>query len=162
MNIFMGIIYKIEEYLIAILIAIMIIINFGNVISRYLLNASWSFSEEILLILFIWVVMLASATAFKRFEHLGLPILLDYVPRSFKKVLIIFSGIMSVLLVVAVIISGIYMVYNQVIFNQTTSVLSLPEWLAGISIPICSLFIILRIIQSTITQLSEIKEGVQK
>ncbi len=150
---------KLEEYLVAFFLAIMAIINFGNVISRYFLKASWSFTGEILIILFVWVVMLAAAIGYKRSEHLGLPLILDLVPAVLKKSLIVFSGLMSIILMVALGISGYNMVSQQIEFNQTTSVLLLPEWFAGISVPIGSLLVIIRVIQSTLNQLASLREG---
>lgn len=150
---------KLEEYLVAFFLAMMAIINFGNVISRYLLKASWSFTGEILIILFVWVVMLAAAIGYKRSEHLGLPLILDLVPFTLKKLFIIFSGLMTITLMVALAISGYSMVSQQIEFNQTTSVLLLPEWIAGISVPVGSLLVIIRVIQSTLHQLATLREG---
>jgi len=144
---------KMEEYLVALCLAIMIVLNFGNVLSRYVFKSSWSFTEEMQLILFIWVIMLASAIAYKRLEHLGLPLILDVVPKTIKKSLIIFAGLVSVFLIALLFISGVEMITEQIKFQQTTSVLGLPEWVAGISIPLGSIFIVIRVVQSTIHQL---------
>jgi len=155
----LRLINNLEEYLVAIFLGAMTILNFGNVLSRYLLKASWSFTGEILIILFVWTIMLAAAIAYKRSEHLGFPLILDLVPLGFKKVLIVFSALMSILLMIALAISGYQMVSQQVEFKQTTSVLLLPEWIAGCSIPVGALFILVRIIQSTVYQLSTLKDG---
>src|SRR5699024_12464027 len=88
-----------EEYVVSLFLTIMIVLNFGNVLSRYVFKSSWSFTEEMQLILFIWVIMLASAIAYKRLEHLGLPLILDVVPKTIKKSLIIFAGLVFVFLI---------------------------------------------------------------
>lgn len=153
---------RFEEYLVALCLGGMALLNFGNVISRYILKASWSFTGEILIILFVWSIMLGTAIAYKRSEHLGLPIILDIVPMKFKKIIIIFTGMMSATLMIVLAISGYEMVMQQIEFKQTTAVLQLPEWIAGISIPFGSLIILFRVIQSTVLEISKLKEADNK
>lgn len=144
---------KIEEYLLALVFAAMVILNFGNVVSRYLSNASWSFTGEVLIILFIWMAFLAAAVAYKRNDHLGLPLLVDRAPSKLRAVLIGFSGLASVVLLGFVAFSGYEMVAQQIEFDQRTSVLALPEWVAGVSIPASAVLIVFRVVTSTIDAL---------
>ena len=157
----MKVLDKIEEWLIAIVTFVMIVLCFGNVLSRHLLKFSWSFTEELLIIMFIWCVMLATATGFKRLEHLGLPLIYDAMPVPVKKIFVVFSYTLTALLVILLGYSGYSMVKNQIEFNQTTSVLGLPEWVAGLSIPVGGLFILVRAIQMMVRQLAELKEETQ-
>lgn len=158
----MKLLDKIEEWLIAIVTFVMIALCFGNVLSRYVLKSSWSFTEELLIIMFIWCVMLATATGFKRLEHLGLPLIYDAMPVPIKKIFVVFSYTLTALLVITLAYSGYSMVRNQIEFNQTTSVLGLPEWIAGLSVPVGALFILIRAIQMMIRQLSELKEAARQ
>lgn len=144
---------KAEELLIALIFGAMVILNFGNVVSRYLSNASWSFTGEILIILFIWLVFLAAAVAYKRSEHLGMPLLIERAPMNLRAALVAFSGMMSVALLLVVAFSGYEMVAQQIEFGQSTSVLQLPEWVAGVSIPAASTLIIVRVILATVHEL---------
>lgn len=149
---------RFEEYLVAFCLGGMALLNFGNVLSRYVLKASWSFTGELLIILFVWTIMLGTAIAYKRSEHLGLPLILDMVPLKYKKILIIFAGLMSAVLMIVLTVSGYEMVMQQIEFKQTTSVLQLPEWITGISIPLGSLLILFRVFQSTVFEISKLKE----
>src|SRR5690625_5637819 len=101
----LRLINNLEEYLVAIFLGAMTILNFGNVLSRYLLKASWSFTGEILIILFVWTILLAAAIAYKRSEHLGFPLIFDLVFLGFKKVLIVYSAFMYFLLMIVLVIS---------------------------------------------------------
>lgn len=135
---------KIEEYLMAGCLMAMAVINFGNVLSRYFLNASWSYTQELLLILFVWCVMLGSAVAFKRSDHLGLPIIFDKLPDSIKIVNIVFVTIVSSFFSIALCVSAYYMVRGYIIYNQTTPVLNLPEWVSGGAVLIGAFLIVVR------------------
>lgn len=148
---------KFEEYVVAVLLAAMAVLNFGNVLSRYLLHSSWSFTGELLLILFVWVIMLGSAIAYKRYEHLGLPLIVDSMPRKWRIIPILISGIVSIVLILALVYSGYSMVEQQVEYEQVTSVLGLPEWIAGVAIPIGAIFILFRIVESTVRDVRKLR-----
>ena len=60
-----------EEASCAILFAIMAIVAFVNVISRYLLKYSLAFTEELLISFFVWLTLLGAAVAFREGSHLG-------------------------------------------------------------------------------------------
>jgi TRAP-type C4-dicarboxylate transport system permease small subunit len=141
----------------AISLTIMVLINFGNVLSRYFIHASWAFTEELLVILFVWNTMLASAVAFKHKAHLGLSVLTDLFPEKFQKVVVIFGAVLTVGLMAILARYGIDMVANQIKYNQKTPAMNLPEWIASISISVGALIIILRVIETTIMTLKEKK-----
>lgn len=145
----MRILNQFEEVLVALIFIAMVILNFANIVARYCLSASWSFTGELLLIAFIWLVFLSAAIAYKRNEHLGLPLIVNGAPRTWRMVLVGLSGLMSVTLLVFLAVSGFEMVQQQREFDQTTSVLGFPEWIAGASVPVAALIIFLRVIEST-------------
>lgn len=154
---------KLEEYLCSISLCIMVIINFANVLSRYVLHASWSFSEEILIIMFVWCMMLASATAFKRSAHLGLTVFTDNMPPFGKRACIVLALLSTAVLAITLIVTGWRMVANQLASNQLTPVLMLPEAIAGLAIPVGSLVILIRAVQTYVNDYRNVgapaKEG---
>jgi TRAP-type C4-dicarboxylate transport system permease small subunit len=146
-----------EEYFLAISLVIMVSINFGNVLSRYFIHASWAFTEELLVILFVWNTMLASAVAFKHGAHLGLSVVTDLFPEKFQKYVVIFGAVLTIGLMALLARYGVDMVANQIKYNQRTAAMDLPEWIASISITFGSLVIILRVIQATVLNLRDKK-----
>ena len=135
-----------EEFFCAILLITMAVINFGNVVSRYFLHYSWSFTEEILMIMFLWCTMFGTVVAFKRLQHLGLTILVDNVPDRIKFILLIFSAIVSCVLLGVLGYVSIEMIQTEIAYGQTTPVLKIPEPIATVSIPLCCALGIFRII----------------
>jgi len=134
----------------------MVAINFGNVLSRYFIHASWSFSEELMVILFVYNCFLGASVAYKRGAHLGFTVLTDLFPPSKKILTIYFTGIVTVALLVVLAWFGVKMVQSQILYGQKTPALGWPEWVAGISVPFGSLLIILRVIQFHFNQIKEI------
>ncbi|PLX32126.1 MAG: TRAP transporter small permease [Clostridiales bacterium] len=116
-----------EEYFLAVSLVIMVAINFGNVLSRYFIHTSWAFTEELLVILFVWNTMLASAMAFKHGAHLGLSVITDLFPERFQKYVVIFGAVITIGLMALLAYYGVDMVANQIKYNQRTPSMDLPE-----------------------------------
>lgn len=148
---------NLEEYFIALSLCVMVLINFGNVLSRYFIHASWSLTEELLVILFVWNTMLATAIAFKHKAHLGLSVLTDLFPEKAQKYVTIFGAALTIILMVILTRFGVSMIANQMKYNIRTAAMDLPEWIASISIVIGALAIIFRVITSTISTLKQDK-----
>jgi len=75
---------KIEEVLIIIILGIMALVDFVNVLSRYIFHFSFAATEEITVNLFVWLTVLGIAVAFERGSHLGMNTLFDKFPKSLK------------------------------------------------------------------------------
>ena len=84
----MKILDKIEEYICAVCTVVMTLLVFANVLSRYVLHMSLSFSDEITTNLFILLSMMGAAIATKRRAHLGLTILTDAVSPKARKIIL--------------------------------------------------------------------------
>lgn len=150
---------KLEEILLAISLLIMVGVNFLNVVSRYFIHASISFTEEILIMLLIWNTMLASALAFKYKAHLGLSVLTDLFPQKFQKIVVLISSVASIFLVGTLFRFGIKMLENQFKFDVRTPVLGMHESVISLAIPVGAILILLRIIEAGYNEIKESKEG---
>lgn len=149
-----------EEILTALLMSAMTLLNFGNVLSRYLFKASWSFSSELLMIMFEWSIFVGAALAYKRFEHLGISVLKDRLPHVADLLLTIAIGAASAILIGILIYSGFLMVQDQIDFHQKTSVLQWPAWIGGASLPVGGSLIIVRLISTTVHTARSLRSGI--
>ncbi len=145
-----------EELLIVVSLVVMVAINFGNVVSRYFIHASWSFSEELMVILFVYNSFLGASVAYKRGAHLGFTVLTDLFSPKSKKFVAYLTCALTTTMMILLAWFGIEMVKNQAFFDQRTPALGLPEWVAGISIPLGALLIIIRVVQACKKQIKEI------
>ena len=142
----------VEEGIVVIGLAVMAALNFANVVSRYFLHSSISWTEEIILIIFLWVTMFGIAVGYKRNIHLGMSFVTDHFPPKGKKIAAVFSGVCSVILIYFIIRYGIVMVQNQIRFHAKTTVLRLPTAVQGSAIVVGGFFMLIRSVQCTVQE----------
>lgn len=70
------------ETLIVVLFAAIVLVGGLQVISRYVFNASLSWSEELQRYGLIWIVFLALVAGYRRGAHIGMGLLLQKMPRA--------------------------------------------------------------------------------
>ena len=58
-------------YLIAAMLAVMVVLVFGNVVMRYAFNSGFTISEELSRWLFVWLTFLGAVVALRSNSHLG-------------------------------------------------------------------------------------------
>ena len=80
---------KLLDALIALALAIMVVLVFGNVVLRYAFNSGITVSEEVSRWLFVWVTFLGAAVAVKERGHLGTDFLVARLPVLGKKVCLV-------------------------------------------------------------------------
>jgi len=153
---------KIEEILSAICLIVMTILTFGNVVSRYVFSASFSFSEEITTYLFVLLSLLGTAIAAKRGAHLGLSIITDAVNPGIRKILHIIGYLFAALFCTAILYYGIQMVMNQRMLEQRTAGMQWPEWIFGSFVPLGAFFATIRFLQKLINEIKSKPEGHDK
>lgn len=73
------------EFLIALMLALMVILVFGNVVLRYGFNSGIAVSEELSRWLFIWITFLGAVVAMRERAHLGVDMLVSKLPVLGKK-----------------------------------------------------------------------------
>lgn len=139
---------QVEEKISIVVYVVMLVITFANVIGRYFLHASISFTEEITTNLFVLVSVIGTAIAARERAHLGLGVITEMLP---KRTQLIISGIgnfLGALFGVVLLVTGIQMVQNQIAINAKTITLMWPAWIYGIFLPLGAVFIILRFVEA--------------
>ena len=76
---------KVVEAVIALFLALMVVLVFGNVVLRYGFNSGITVSEEVSRWLFIWVTFLGALVALKEHGHLGMDMVVQMLPPIGKK-----------------------------------------------------------------------------
>ena len=77
------------EAVIALLLAIMVVLVFGNVVLRYAFNSGITVSEEVSRWLFVWMTFLGAIVAMKENGHLGTDMLVGRLPMWGKKLCLV-------------------------------------------------------------------------
>ena len=151
--------FKIEHYIVAILLLLMSCITFINVLSRYFLHFSFAATEEITINLFVWMTVVGSGIAFKRGAHLGMVTLFDLFPRRFRKGVIIFSALLGALLFLLVNLYLLRTIYDEIVlFHATSGALGIPVWVYYGGVPLLSVFVFKGIYQDASAKLKAVEE----
>ena len=86
--------FKLLKVLIALFLAIMVILVFGNVVLRYGFNSGITVSEEVSRWLFVWLTFLGAIVAMHEHGHLGVDTLVKRLPTLGKKGCLIVSQLL--------------------------------------------------------------------
>jgi TRAP-type transport system small permease protein len=98
------------EKVLAVLVTVMLVLMIVQVISRYIFGKPLSFTEEAARLVFIWVVFLGAAEAFRRKTTISIDVLFKILPRKVQKAIeglnsVVIAGVLAML-----ILSGIKVV----------------------------------------------------
>jgi TRAP-type C4-dicarboxylate transport system permease small subunit len=86
--------FSLLKVLIALFLAIMVVLVFGNVVLRYAFNSGITVSEEVSRWLFVWLTFLGAIVAMREHAHLGVDALVKRLPTAGKKVCLVLSQLL--------------------------------------------------------------------
>ncbi len=150
---------RFEEVFCAILFAVMAVITFFNIISRYLLKYSFAFTEELVVSFFVWLTLLGTSIAFRDQSHLGFSFMIDRLPKKSQKALLWFSAGSGALLFIFLIYFAIGQVGDEISLGITSSGIGVPQWWYTIGVPVWSGLIVLRIFQGAYRASRKMEKG---
>lgn len=105
------------EYVIALFLAVMVVLVFGNVVLRYGFNSGIVLSEELSRWLFVWMTFLGAVVALHEGGHLGTEVLIKRLGATGRKVGLTMAYL-SMFYACWLIFSG---AWTQTIINMTTT-----------------------------------------
>lgn len=82
------------EGLMALMLALMVVMVFGNVVLRYAFNSGITFSDEMSRWLFVWMTFLGAIVAVREHGHLGTDMLLAKLPSWGKRLCVVVSHVL--------------------------------------------------------------------
>lgn len=147
-----------EENICVLIMIVMLTLAFTNVISRYFLHASISFTEEITTSLFVLLCTLGAAIAAKRSAHLGLSVITEHISQKAETLLSGIANLLAALFSAVLLYTGSTMVLNQLEINARSITLQWPAWIYGSFLPLGAFFMVLRFGQMAIRRFKEVKE----
>jgi len=89
---------RLLDLLMALALAVMVVLVFGNVVLRYGFNSGIAVSEEVSRWLFLWLTFMGAVVALKEHGHLGTDMLVARLPRLGKKLCLIVSQVVMLYL----------------------------------------------------------------
>jgi TRAP-type transport system small permease protein len=98
---------RLLEIVIALLLAVMVVLVFGNVVLRYGFNSGITVSEELSRWAFVWLTFLGAIVALKEHGHLGSDMLVGHLPVWGKKACLVL-GQLLMLYITWLMLSGAF------------------------------------------------------
>lgn len=108
---------KLLSYLIAAMLAVMVVLVFGNVFMRYAFNSGFSVSEELSRWLFVWLTFMGAVVALRDNAHLGTDMLVGRLGPMGKKICMGLS-LLLMLFCLWLLFKG---AYDQTLINWDTT-----------------------------------------
>jgi TRAP-type C4-dicarboxylate transport system permease small subunit len=88
---------KALEAVIAVCLAVMVVLVFGNVVLRYAFNSGIAVSEELSRWFFVWLTFLGGIVALREHGHLGTEVLVGRLGARGKKVCLVIGHVLMLL-----------------------------------------------------------------
>ncbi|MDO5968606.1 TRAP transporter small permease [Flavivirga aquimarina] len=118
---------RIMELFLVVIFALLVIDVLWQVFSRYILNRSFSWTEELARFSLIWLSILGAAYLNAKREHLSMDFLYrKFNPSTKKKVSIFIEACIFVFALVVMVIGGINLVYTTLHLEQLSGTLRIP------------------------------------
>ena len=144
----MNALAAVEKVILVIATLLILVLTVGNVLSRYVIHRSWSFTEELVVAVFVLITLLAAALACREQDGLvSLTLVTDRLPEKMKKPSVILSTILCVIFTAILFRFGMDKVLTQLANGKRTFVLNWPEWIFWSFVPIGSGCMILHFIE---------------
>ncbi|WP_371926750.1 TRAP transporter small permease [Bradyrhizobium sp. WD16] len=157
MNIALRILDRLEETLIAFLIAAATTIIFVAVLHRYLVGIplfypllfpiDMSWAQELCIYMFVWMAKFGAAYGVRTGIHVGVDVLVNKLEPRWRKVTILFGLFCGALFTAVIGTMGAKFVYGLSQTDQVTPDMELPSWLVYLCIPLGSYLMCFRFLQ---------------
>jgi len=138
-----------EEVVCAGMMIFMTVLGFANVVARYL-GYSMAYTEELLVMLLVWLTMLGTAAGFKRNAHLSMTFFRERLPNVGQKAMEILSTVLTVgAVLVVMIVCAVYQIPDEILLHSRTLSLDLPTVYYSLAIPVGGSLVIVRVLQAS-------------
>lgn len=149
----------VEKIILVITMLLILALTVGNVFSRKVIHRSWSFTEELVVAVFVLITLLAAALSAREGGLVGLSLLTDRLPKVTKKPITVIITALSISFCAILFKYGLDKVITQLENGKRTFVLNWPEWIFWSFVPIGAACLILHFIEYCIELCSKKEEA---
>ena len=135
--------------------AVISIIAFTNVVSRYVLNASLAFTTEITVNLAVALTLVGAVIGIRENAHLGFSLVYDRAAPTLKRALTVLVCGVIVFFFLVLFYYSLQLVLGQAASGRVTPSIRIPQWAFTAALPVGAALGIYRSIQSAIRTLRD-------
>lgn len=152
---------RLEEWIIASLMAAATIVIFVAVVHRYLsgvpipamqdfligINLSWA--QELCIFMFVWMAKFGAAYGVRTGIHVGVDVLVNRLSEPWRRKVVVLSLLAGAFFTGVIGTLGAIFVYRMSQTDSTSSDLELPMWIVYLAVPLGSYLMCFRFLQVT-------------
>jgi TRAP-type C4-dicarboxylate transport system permease small subunit len=143
-----------EEISILILMIVILTLVFADVVLRYGLNKSLTWSEEVSRFLFVAVTYVGASAGVRTKGHIIVDLVIEIFPKTTMSIAII-SNALAALFCLALFIASLRAAYFLKSIGQTSAGLSMPMWIPYMGVILGSCMICFRFVEMCLYTISE-------
>ena len=98
------------EFLLCILLVATVVVTFSQVVTRYFLHVSLSWSEEVARFLFVWIATLGAAYGFKTKSHFAIVFLVNRFSSRLQKIVGALVVIAASIFLIVFVLESLYLI----------------------------------------------------
>ena len=155
-KVFMKRLAKVEDAILIISMAIILLLTFANVVGRFVFNHSLAFADELVVAIFVLVSLLGAALCAREDEGLiGLAIFSSRLTGGTRPKQKLIANFFSIVYCAVLTDMGFLRVLTSYAQGEHTFVMHAARWIFWAFIPICGICLILHFIENTKDFLAE-------
>ncbi len=120
---------KFEMAICVVLMSAMSLLLFVQVIMRYVVGQSLSWSEELARYIFIWLIYLGISYGAKIMKHIKIEAALGVFPEKLRPYVVILGDCIFLCFALYICYLGYNMVHRQMRLGQTSPAMGMPMWI---------------------------------
>jgi TRAP-type C4-dicarboxylate transport system permease small subunit len=133
-----------EEKVAVLCMAALVVITLLNVVTRYLTDQSFAWTEEISIVLMVVMTLAGTAAAAARDAHVRIEVLYDRGSAKRRRALRLFSAAVTTLVFVLLTVLFVRLVADEVRWSETSMGLGVPRWWFTAAAPLLTAAVALR------------------
>lgn len=149
---------KLEVFIGAIFLALMVLFTSLQIAGRYIFTAPFPWTEEMTRYMFVWMVFISIGYAVKTGEHIRITFVRMLLKPKWRLYLDIICNILCLGFSVICMCEGYKLLSTIRQGGQTAVSLPIPMWLLYLVMPLGFLLVCLRLIQSTMKTIQDIRK----
>ncbi len=142
---------KILAFVTASAMAAIVLVVFVNVVMRYVLNTGLTWSEEIAVNLFVWVIFLGAILAGLEGLHIKVDLLTSKLPKPVQKVFLVISSVCVLFAMGVLIVGGVEVV--KVPDKNVSAATGLPFSYISAALVVCAVCLVFITLYQTYKEL---------
>jgi TRAP-type C4-dicarboxylate transport system permease small subunit len=124
------------------ILIILVLLTFGGVIFRYILNKPFIWMEEVQLMCMVWIVYGAAGAAFRLHSHVAIEVLFDILPRGLRNAAQALISLVILCVVSYFFIQSIGYVQLFIMNGRGSGILQIPYKYVYLIVPLSAVLIV--------------------